>query len=167
MSALTAEQVIGLLTRLHQGAGASVDIRSSILTTPPLLPTVTISLPTKYAPLRQQRSPFRQKTPRCFCSIRQLICSVKALLVAISSLQRIDMPICSSGGRNNAYDTPHNNEKRRQCIPRFGFSEEKSAELILKSNLLQALQGTIKGRGGNRSKQRLDWGSTRQKYRNS
>jgi predicted XRE-type DNA-binding protein len=29
----------------------------------------------------------------------------------------------------------------------LGFSEEKSAELILKSNLLQALQETIKGRG--------------------
>ncbi|MEK7760746.1 MAG: helix-turn-helix transcriptional regulator [Nitrospirota bacterium] len=30
----------------------------------------------------------------------------------------------------------------------LGFSEEKSAELILKSSLLQALQETIKGRGG-------------------
>jgi predicted XRE-type DNA-binding protein len=29
----------------------------------------------------------------------------------------------------------------------LGFSEEKSAELILKSNLLHALQETIKGRG--------------------
>ena len=29
----------------------------------------------------------------------------------------------------------------------LGFSEEKSAELILKSSLLQALQETIKGRG--------------------
>lgn len=29
----------------------------------------------------------------------------------------------------------------------LGFSEEKSAELILKSNLLQALQETIKDRG--------------------
>ncbi len=29
----------------------------------------------------------------------------------------------------------------------LGFSEEKSAELILKSNLLQALQETIRGRG--------------------
>ena len=29
----------------------------------------------------------------------------------------------------------------------LGFSAEKSAELILKSNLLQALQETIKGRG--------------------
>ncbi|MGE3979134.1 MAG: helix-turn-helix domain-containing protein [Nitrospira sp.] len=29
----------------------------------------------------------------------------------------------------------------------LGFSEEKSAELILKSNLLQALQETIKSRG--------------------
>ena len=29
----------------------------------------------------------------------------------------------------------------------LGFSENKSAELILKSNLLQALQETIKGRG--------------------
>lgn len=29
----------------------------------------------------------------------------------------------------------------------LGFSEEKSTELILKSNLLQALQETIKGRG--------------------
>ena len=29
----------------------------------------------------------------------------------------------------------------------LGFSEEKSAELILKSSLLQALQDTIKGRG--------------------
>jgi predicted XRE-type DNA-binding protein len=30
----------------------------------------------------------------------------------------------------------------------FGFSEAKSAELILKNNLLQALQETIKDRGG-------------------
>ena len=29
----------------------------------------------------------------------------------------------------------------------LGFSEQKSAELTLKSSLLQALQGTIKGRG--------------------
>jgi predicted XRE-type DNA-binding protein len=29
----------------------------------------------------------------------------------------------------------------------LGFSKRKSAELILKSSLLQALQGTIKGRG--------------------
>jgi len=29
----------------------------------------------------------------------------------------------------------------------LGFSEAKSAELILKSNLLQVLQGTIRGRG--------------------
>ena len=29
----------------------------------------------------------------------------------------------------------------------LGFSEERSAELVLKSSLLQALQGTIRGRG--------------------
>jgi predicted XRE-type DNA-binding protein len=32
----------------------------------------------------------------------------------------------------------------------LGFSEEKSAELILKSSLLQALQETIKNRGWKR-----------------
>jgi predicted XRE-type DNA-binding protein len=33
----------------------------------------------------------------------------------------------------------------------LGFSEERSAELILKSSLLQALQETIRGRGWNQS----------------
>ena len=52
-----------------------------------------------------------------------------------------------SGGRGKTYDTRYSHQGSGNVLRDLGFSEEKSAEMILKSSQLQAIQETIKGWG--------------------